>query len=450
MDSDTGDTSDLDFDSMRNVLLPLDLYKHSLFPSESSFTRLLQLFRNAFATDRTLRFSKDLLFAICDTLCCDTRLAWQVALPAVLRRVCQWRLLPVEAKGDALEQLALDLAGLVDSRGLGLDREVPEFPPRLRVRWIRPKSDAEEETLTPLPVPTARLNSPRKSQSSPDHVCQDVRHHEYVQFRSGCCACRQRRPRTLTHYGSATFGREAADVQTVAEPVPVPPSDAPVEVTDIFYAGSPDGTLTADSVPITSDVAPVHEAPPPPSVKTPHRRNVSTGAVARSKGTPATPYRAPAAKRPCDENVPPSTAKPARPPRTSNRIPPVPALPSLISSQSAKTPATRASASRVTARTSTSAPSTAPLSASRARPASSIKAKRESHPTAPGDRVRAQPRGKTGPDSATVSTSLKKRASLSASTSSKPPPAKAAAGAGARSVPVPPTRVLRPRKPPMK
>jgi hypothetical protein len=117
------DDNDELVDALINVLLPLDLYKQTPFPSKQSFDRLHQLIHAHFLPRSVTTpppITQEFLFSICNILWNDTQsqIPREKMLPSVLRRIKLWRLLPADEKNldDTVERLALDLAGLVNCR----------------------------------------------------------------------------------------------------------------------------------------------------------------------------------------------------------------------------------------------------------------------------------------------------------------------------------------------
>lgn len=198
--------TEVDLNSLVNVLLPLELYKQPPFPSETSFDHLVNLLQTRLDS---FEINQDILFSICNILQRDSagRIQQEQILPSVLSRLRPWRLLPTEEKADGLEKLAVDLSEIANGRTIRSTSEPPSR--RLRIRWICSGSEdllgysfgnnvvsetsiAQEgavvEVQSQPPENEVRVPSPGRGQTVPGN--------ETVAFRSGCCACR--RPRNAS------------------------------------------------------------------------------------------------------------------------------------------------------------------------------------------------------------------------------------------------------------
>ena len=212
--NDSNDSShSIDIDSLFNVILPLDLIKHHPFPGETSFDRLHLLIHDYFSKcspTNNLTISPAFLFLICTTLWNNTHAGTvqECLLPAVLRRLKWWRVLPLEERysEEVIEKLAMDLASFVNSRGVA-EEDSKTGLGWMRIRWIG--ADSEYTDLhageSPVPVEEEKINVvtsdspnpvvptvPKRSRpvrSSLGHICVNVRQSEEAEFRSGCCTC---------------------------------------------------------------------------------------------------------------------------------------------------------------------------------------------------------------------------------------------------------------------
>jgi hypothetical protein len=158
---------------------------------------------------RIPQFPPALLFSICDVLRHDgsTECSSVSLLPSVLRKLRNWRLLdPVyRYTSAAIQNLALELARIVNEHGASDCDLTSSSPPHLRMKWA---GSHWGENGEPGPCQSAvrdETNSPSFALKATDEVCSDVvhepyqasrvspRHHSVSGFRSGCSACRHPR-----------------------------------------------------------------------------------------------------------------------------------------------------------------------------------------------------------------------------------------------------------------
>jgi hypothetical protein len=147
------------------------------------------------------RITPTFLFAIYNVLSFHVQFCHTNILPLVLRRLRAWRVLSPENKtSDALEDLALDLAALVNNRSC--PTEPKTIPPLLKIRWIGPNSGSA--MLLDSDINECQVDAQRRDRGSFYPVspkCLSPPFHEMASYRSGCCACRQ--PRSLPDKCSA-------------------------------------------------------------------------------------------------------------------------------------------------------------------------------------------------------------------------------------------------------
>ncbi|KAF8833403.1 hypothetical protein BDN67DRAFT_752577 [Paxillus ammoniavirescens] len=155
------------------------------------------------------QFPPALLFSICDVLRHDSSAECSSVslLPLVLRKLRNWRLLdPLHRyTSAAIQNLALELARIVNEHGASDCNLASSSPPHLRMKWAgsHPGEDGQ-----PGPSQSAvrdETNSSSSALMATDEICSGVvhepyqaslvspRHHSVSGFRSGCSACRHPR-----------------------------------------------------------------------------------------------------------------------------------------------------------------------------------------------------------------------------------------------------------------
>ncbi|KIK97924.1 hypothetical protein PAXRUDRAFT_745593 [Paxillus rubicundulus Ve08.2h10] len=187
---------------------------------------------------RIPQFPPALLFSICDVLRHDGSAECSSVsfLPLVLRKLRNWRLLdPVHRyTSAAFQNLALELARIVNEHGVSdCDLEL-SGPPHLRMKWAG--SHSLGENSHPEPFQSAvrdETNSCSSALQASNEVCSGVvhvvspRHHSVNEFRSGCSACRHPRvsfPATphnpsIPHLARATSSRDVQFKEYTCSPV---------------------------------------------------------------------------------------------------------------------------------------------------------------------------------------------------------------------------------------
>ncbi|KZP05003.1 hypothetical protein FIBSPDRAFT_930671 [Athelia psychrophila] len=206
-------------DAVVNVILPLDLYVHTPFPSETSFDALRSiLYEHSNELTTGPKITRDLLIRISNLLSQlqeEPEVPIAKFLPAVLRCLRTWRLLPSEEKGgkEALEALAQNLAGLVNCPSSTEDNNVDRR--RMRIKWICSQDGGEDggahaghtthpsvdATHKPAEFPAIRgglserathsraTPSLSSTSTSTSTACKSI----ISEYRSGCLCCRKPR-----------------------------------------------------------------------------------------------------------------------------------------------------------------------------------------------------------------------------------------------------------------